>query len=467
MKIASFVAALLIAVGQPCTADELRAGIAAVDITPPVPFRMSGYFNERLSTGVKDPLKAKAVVFQQGNESAAMVFCDLIGVPLDVSAKARSRASDATGIPQQNIAVTATHSHTGPLFSGSLRKHFHERAVARVGNDPYEALDYPAILTDKIVAVVVEAKSALQPVQLDAGSAHEDRLSFNRRFFMKDGSVRFNPGPLNPDIVRAAGPIDPQVGIVWLKRPDATHPFAAIVSFALHLDTVGGTEYSADYPKFVEDRLKKSFGPEFTLLFGAGTCGDINHIDVTTRDRRTTEQIGRTLGESVAQSVGGDAVSAIVEPSLAVRSTKVQAPLQKHSDEEIADARSKMDLIGSRELPFLEQVKACTIMDLELRGADALPLEVQVVRLGPDTALVTLPGEVFVELGLAIKAASPFKTTLVIELANDSPAYIPTKKAFAEGSYEIVNSRIQPGGGEQLVETAIGLLDELYLNVEK
>ena len=83
------------------------------------------------------------------------------------------------------------------------------------------------------------------------------------------------------------------------------------------------------------------------------------------------------------------------------------------------------------------------------------------LSLSDETAIVTLPGEVFVELGLAIKAASPFKTTLVIELTNDSPAYIPTKKAFAEGSYEIVNSRIQPGGGEKLVEAAIRLLKEL------
>jgi hypothetical protein len=100
-------------------------------------------------------------------------------------------------------------------------------------------------------------------------------------------------------------------------------------------------------------------------------------------------------------------------------------------------------------------------MDLQERGTEKWPLEVQVFRLSRDVAIVTLPGEVFVELGLAIKSASPFATTLVIELTNDSPAYVPTKKAFAEGSYEIVNSRIQPGGGEQMVEAAIRLLKEL------
>jgi hypothetical protein len=442
-------------------AEPLQAGIAVVDITPPIPYRMSGYFYERLSTGTKDPLKAKAVVFQQGGESAALVFCDLVGAPLDVSTRARREASIATGISAENIAIAATHTHTGPLYFGSLHKHLHERAVARAGKDPYEAIDYPAQLVEKIAAAITAAKAGLKPVDLASGYVLEERLAFNRRFFMKDGTVRFNPGELNPDIVRPAGPTDPQVGVISIVQRGQTEPVAAIMSFAMHLDTVGGTEYSADYPKYIEDALREDFGPGFTLLFGTGTCGDINHIDVRTRDRRTAADIGRLLAETTGTAIEQESLASVAEPSLAVRSTVVEAPLQQFSDEERADARNKMELVGGRELPFLEQVRACAIMDLENRAAEKLPLEVQVFRLGPDTAIVTLPGEVFVELGLAIKAASPFKTTLVVELTNDSPAYIPTKKAFVEGSYEIVNSRVQPGSGEQLVEAATRLLKEL------
>jgi hypothetical protein len=76
-------------------------------------------------------------------------------------------------------------------------------------------------------------------------------------------------------------------------------------------------------------------------------------------------------------------------------------------------------------------------------------------------AIVTLPGEIFVELGLAIKKASPFRTTLVIELANASLSYVPTMKAFSEGGYEVVNSVIAPGGGEILVQAAVRLLREV------
>src|SRR5262245_60599688 len=97
-------------------ADELQAGVAVVDITPPIPFRMHGYFYERLSTGIKDPLYARAIVLKQGNELAALVFCDLVGIPYSETAPARKQASEATGIPVEHIAVNGTHTHTGPQF---------------------------------------------------------------------------------------------------------------------------------------------------------------------------------------------------------------------------------------------------------------------------------------------------------------------------------------------------------------
>ena len=112
-------------------------------------------------------------------------------------------------------------------------------------------------------------------------------------------------------------------------------------------------------------------------------------------------------------------------------------------------------------MPFLKRVEAYKILALAMRGGERIPLEVQVFRLSKDVAVVGLPGEVFVELGLAIKRASPFATTLVIELCQDAPGYLPTKKAFAEGSYETVNSRIQPGGAEMLVQAATRLLKAL------
>jgi hypothetical protein len=453
--------AVLLSAGltQSATAEDLRVGVATVDITPPRGYRMAGYFAERVNTGTRDPLLAKAIVFRQGDRRAALVFCDLVAVPGGVSGPARARAAEATGIPAANIAVAATHSHTGPLYYGVLRERFHKKALAAQGRDPHEEVDYAAQLAERISTAIARADAAAAPARIAAGVARETRLSFNRRFHMKDGTVRFNPGALNPDIVRPAGPIDPEVAVVLFRSATDDRPLATLTVFALHLDTVGGTEYSADYPGHLEAGLKQALGPRLVSLFGAGTCGDINHIDVSKRERARTDAIGDRLARTVLDEL--PRLSPVSTPSLAVASATVEAPLQRPTAAEVAEARATIDRVGSPKVPFLEQVKAVKVLDLvENHPTGSLSLDVQVFRLGPDLAIVTLPGEVFVELGLAIKRASPFKTTLVIELANQIPAYVPTKKAFAEGSYEVVNSRVQPGVGERLVDEAVRLLKE-------
>ncbi len=260
-------------IGVHLHAEELQAGVAVVDITPPTGYRMAGYFNERFNTGTHDPLQAKALVLRQGDERAALVFCDLVGIAPDVSERARELAAKKTGIPAANILITATHSHTGPLYAGELRQYFHDRAIADKGSDPHEKIDYSAVLTTKIAASIDKAASSTRPVALSAGIARQEGLSFNRRFHMKDGTVQFNPGKLNPNIVRPAGPIDPDVGLLRFRAGDKD--LALLTVFALHLDTVGGTEYSADFPFHLERKLRSVLGAEGVSLFGAGTCGDI------------------------------------------------------------------------------------------------------------------------------------------------------------------------------------------------
>jgi len=438
---------------------ELTAGLAVIDITPPVGYRMSGYFSERLSTGTSNPLRAKAIVLRQGEASGALVFCDIIGLSLDVSSRIRRIAANRTGIPAENILIAATHSHTGPLYFGALRKHFHDLAIAEHGRDPYEKVDYSSGLVRKIVRVISQANKKAKPVQLKAGAAEQQNLSFNRRFHMKNGTVRFNPGVMNPDIVRVAGPIDPELGIVFFNKPGCGSPNAALVNFTLHLDTVGGSKYAADYPFYIEQSLRQEYGDDFISLFGTGACGDINHIDVTKRERLKTDFIGKTLAQTVKATASS--LDNVADPSLAVRSETEHVPLQNFGPDKIAWARESVKKVGTSELTFLEQVEAYKILARQMRPGETIGLEVQVFRLSSDVAVVGLPGEVFVDLGLAIKQASPFDTTLVIELCQDAPGYIPTKKAFAEGSYETVNSRIAPGGGEMMVKAAVRLLKEL------
>jgi hypothetical protein len=464
LLVAAMLSALLAAPSGIVRAAQMEAGVATIDITPPVNYRMCGYFHERLSTGTHDPLMAKAIVLRQGERRAALVLCDLIGLPREMTVHVRQIADRETGIPAANVLLAATHTHTGPLFAGAMRKHLHELAVAEEGHDPAEKVDYPARLVEKLVEVIADARAALAPVKLEVGTAQQQGLSFNRRFHMEGGGpVRFNPGKMNPDILRPAGPIDPDAGFLLFRSADDARPVASLTVFALHLDTVGGLEYSADFPYYLEQSLRLELGPQFVSVFANGTCGDINHIDVHNRRRQQGHDEARRIGETLADTVQAQLadLKEAEKPMLDVRTEVVHVPLQQYDDEEVAWAKEAMKKVHTGEMPFLERVRAYKIMALELLEGDTLPMTVQAFRIADDVAIVALPGEVFVELGLAIKRASPFATTMVIELAHDAPGYVPTRKAFAEGSYETVNSRIQPGGGEMLVATALRLLGEL------
>ena len=107
-------------------------------------------------------------------------------------------------------------------------------------------------------------------------------------------------------------------------------------------------------------------------------------------------------------------------------------------------------------------MKAYRILDVAARQGQPFDVDVQVITLGRDIAWVALPGEVFVELGLSIKAASPFQQTNIVELSNGRSQYIPNRSAFPEGQYEVVSTRYAEGAGEMLVTKAIGLLAELH-----
>jgi neutral ceramidase len=444
----------------------LQGGLAAIDITPPVGWRMSGYFYERLSTGVHDPLQAKALALRQGDERAILVFCDLIGVPAQVSSAVRTEASRKTGVPAANIMIAATHTHTGPLYYGALRQYFHDKAVRENGKDSFEAVNYREILEARLVALILQANRSLQPIELQVARTNLTGLSFNRRYRMRDGSVQFNPGKTNRNILQPAGPVNPDLFLVAIKGRRDHPPLGLLTSFALHPDTIGGTEYGADFPGHLDRFLKGLVSAPFVSIFANGPCGDINHINVEDpspqKGDRETARIGEAIGKRAMQAF--PSLRKIEGAPLRVASGVVEIPLQHYTAEQALAAQRNIAKIGGKDLPFLEQVQAYKIADLQLRNSAVLRAEVQAFRLGADTAIVALPGEIFTELGVAIKRGSPFGNTIVVELANDSIGYVPTKTAFREGSYEVVNSRVQPGGGELLVKTALGLLRELSIS---
>lgn len=470
------------------TEPPIAVGVAETDITPPQGFPMAGYFHERLCEGVIDPLLARAIVFRSGDQQAAIVVCDLIGISTDFSRLVRRSAAEKTGIPYENIAVSATHSHTAPDYTKSLYGWLIARegltdpqTLAGVEQNP-ERLAYIGRMIDGTVESIVRAHAAAAPAVLESGWAEQQTpVSFNRRFVQKDGSVRTWVGLEYAGTVRSAGPIDPEIPILSVKSPDG-RPRAIFSNFALHLDTVGGMKWSADYPFHIQNVIRESLGAEVISIFGTGCCGDINHVNPRGTERNRTDMIGRAVGSTIVAALPG--LETLEQPVLSVRSAEVRLPLQEATAESVSKSIAVLaDVAAGKPVEFLDHVTAHkTLMIDQLRheprlAADAdpalarrltrslagvgpeLPVDLQVICLGRDLAIVCLPGEVFVELGLAIKRASPCRQTMILELSNCVETYyVPTRAAFAGGGYEPTNSTIAHGGGELLVEETIKLL---------
>ncbi|HEY7120736.1 MAG TPA: hypothetical protein VH475_29395 [Tepidisphaeraceae bacterium] len=447
----------------------LQVGLATREITPPLGYRMAGYFYERRATAVHDPLCAKAVVFRQGNTRFALALCDLCQTASEVVEQARALASEKTGIPPDHIAVASTHTHTGPDYFGPLADHLHALAiVANQGADPAQTMDYPSVLATRIAEAIIaadrDADHRESAARLTAGSAPQPSVAFNRRYVMKDGTVAWNPGKKNPNIVRPAGPIEPDVSFLTITRNSGA-PDAILTNFPLHPDTIGGTEFSADFPHYIESTLRERLGaPNLIGLFAQGTSGNINHVDVSTdrpqSGQAESERIGAAIGQCVADALPG--ATPTVDANLRIATTRIDLPLQQYTPEEVASARALFATIQERKLPFLVGVKATKIVKIYDRyHGQPIWARVQAVRLADDTAIVLLPSELFVEFGLAIKRQSPFAHTFVIELANDSFGYVPTMHGFKEGAYEPTNATVRPGAGERLTEAAVQLLGQL------
>jgi neutral ceramidase len=445
-----------------------EVGFATADITPPAGWRRAGGYSEVISTGVHDPLFTKAIVLSQGDTMVAFVGNDLTSVPRELTDRARRRASEKTGLPFANIVITATHTHGGPEYYGPLRDFLHARAQQENGGkDPREPIDYHALLVERWAEVITQAHAARKSASLSVAVPLQPGLASNRRFLMRDGSTGWNPGKMNPDILRPLGPTDPELPFVLVRDAASGKPLGSLTVFAMHTAIYGDPPFGACYPGHLQTQLRTQLeAPDLVSIFGEGCAGDVNHFRMNTREPEDGNTypafVGTTLATTIRQAL--PYARPIAPGQLAMRSVTLPSPVVPVSEAEYAAARKLMETLDQNGAGFLVIVDAWRKIfrhEFWQKYGGQVPQEIQALRLDRDTALVTLPHEVFVELGLAIKSASPFRTTIVVSLANDLDFYVPTRRAFEEGQYEPTTCPLEPGCGERLVQAAVNLLHEL------
>ncbi len=424
----------------------MLAGFGMADITPPLGTPLAGHFRRRPAQGVHDPLHATAAVFDDGQTRAAVVSCDLLCLTREVTDGARAIIHQQVGIEPERVLIAATHTHAGP----ELRP---ERGPAERG--------YIELLIEKIATAVVLAARSLAEAELLGAVGREGRISFNRRYRMRDGSVRTNPGVGNPDVVEPAGPIDPDVLAVWAMADG--RPAGLILNFACHLDVLGSANQliSADVPCYVRQVLAGAVGHLVPVVYLNGTCGDINHVDITRGTRGTfahSEFMGRVLaGEALRVLQDAKAVN---DGPVAAAMSQLPIARRQFDDETIQWARQTAQDPSVPENSWAYH-RARRVLAAVEKAAERETAEVMAMRIG-SLGLVGLPGEIFCEIGLDIKSRSPAGLTAIAELASHNLGYVPTRRAFSEGGYEVESAIWQEDLGERLADAAVDLLGELF-----
>lgn len=451
---------LLLIAGIAATAHgaEFRVGRAKVVITPPVGSVIGNSYGITVSTGVSSDVHAKAVVFELDGKKAALVACDMISLHPPIVQRTRELIAGRTGLSPDRVILAATHCHAGPQT--------HPMFYALAGPAAQQISEhYVAQLPSLIAESVRLAEADLRPARLLVGRGREDTVSFNRRFLLRDGTVKMNPGRQNPAIVRPMGPIDPEVGVVYAESADGA-PLVTIVNFALHVAVVGGNKVSADYPHTLAQALARVKGDAMLTLFINGMSGNINHSDVAGARQLSGEaeaaRIGTILAAAVLKTYRH--LRPVTPSTLQAVSRPVPVPTPPAPSAAEVEQAGAIIRGHGKGAPFAQVIRAWRTIDLAHYSPDGRwPSEVQVIAFGRDLALVGYPGDSFVELGLAMKQNSPFEYTFVSEQsANGSISYVPNEKAFPEGSYEVDSARVAPGGGEVLATAAVRLLTDLF-----
>ena len=386
---------------------RLRAGAAAVDITPAIPVALAGYLNpeNRVSQGVHDRLYARVIAFADGSRRVVLVSCDLTS--FISAAYFQSRILSKFHLQPEELFLCATHTHSGP-----------ELSLNRTYPHPNN-FQYTVSLSDRLLSCINAAFGDLGPCSVAAGKA-DCRVGVNRRKPVAGGPVEMAPNP--------AGPADPELLVLSLSR-ERELPFAALFSYACHSRSLRGTNtlVSGDIFGIAEQFVERARGNRFIAAAFAGASGDIDPVSVVAGfdppagSVSEPIRLGTVLGEAV---VGGMKAAHPLQAVMPIRTLQTHVPLPR-----------------------------------KVQGQTA-PVTVSLARIG-DLAIVGLDCEASVEIGRAIRSASPFAYTFIVTVCNGWSGYLPVAHQYSEGGYEVSHSGFGPDAAGILVRETLRLLSGL------
>ena len=445
-------------------ANNLSAGYARMTVNPPMGIPIAGYFIERRADGILDDLEVVALAISSGEKKTILITIDNCGIVKEYLTPWREMIAKSTGMGADAIFIHSTHTHQGPLLDK---------------NNPDPLIrDYEDQLKTSIGKVAAQALDDLKPAKMGVGIGEAKNVAFIRRFRMKDGSVRTNPGVNNPDIVAPIGEVDERVNVLRFDREGGQS--IVLVNFGNHPDVVGGNKISGDWVSLTRRFVEKSL--DSACIFFNGAQGDVNHVNVHPKAGDFNDLFldfdgcSRGYGHSrhIARVVTGAVMSVYDKVEwLDVDDIKyvqkiVDIPSNKADAKDLPLARQYNDWhkAGRDDLIPYEAMMLTTVVAESARmvrlenAPDTFPMLFSAVAIG-DVALFGIPGEPFTGVGRAIKEAKGWKSVLPCCNTNAKEGYFPMIDSYLEGGYEARSSNFKAGVAEKIIEIGLEILSEL------
>lgn len=429
---------------------SINAGSWKVDITPPLGISIVGTFVDKHAEKIMDQLYSNSIVIDDGKKEIAIVSIDVCVIPDNVFKEIINKIEDTCGINKNNIIIAATHTHSGP----SLGELFIDLGEVWP--------EYIEIFIRSVAKSVIMAQRRKKPVRVGVGKGKNDKFLFNRRLKKPDGSIIMNF--VEKDELQDCttnGRIDPEVIFVVFENEDKK-PVAIIVNYSNHNNTITSSNLiSSDFAGYLAKTLAGEYGEDVVTLFLPGACGDVNWIDY----KDLSQKSGPELAEEIGISLAGTVLENIYNMEYpTVKTIEAKYKKLKIPDRPFCDRDTKEDLTFGNDESTKKTFELYRNESAFAQGKE-LPIneiDIHVVYIGEDIAIVTNPGELFTSCGLKIKDRSPIKHTLISELTNGYAGYICSPDAFLEGGYETrktnKSSHLEIGAENKIVKASLELL---------
>jgi neutral ceramidase len=388
----------------------VRMGVSQINITPGSPTVMGGYGSRTTPfTGIHDDLYASALFFSGEKTKSLLITADLLGFTSLFIDDLKKTISSKTGVPTDNIMISAVHNHGGP---GT--RIYETDTLHTVEN-------YLKVLKEKLTSLALDASMNIVPVRMGIGKT-SCNMNINRRAEFADGSIGLGR---NPD-----GLCDHELVVVKFEDMNEK-TLAVLLNWPCHGTASGPDNYqiTGDWPGAAARYIKNQAGNNVVVAVTIGASADINPIYGPGKSFKEIDAVGSHVGTEAWKTLSQTATFPL--RSLQAVYTTMMLPGKK---------------AGKDELPHTSYESG---PDTELR--------LTVLKIG-DLVLSGISGELMTEIGMEIKKQSPYSGTLMVTHCNGTSGYICTDKSFSEGGYEVSVTRLMPGAEKPLINKYIELI---------